>query len=109
MNILVISNNYPSKAFPNYGAFVYNLMQELSKQHQITVISPFKVHNFFKTKGTTYGDEKCKILRPLYWSFSNMKIGSRNTGELSAYLFKKAIDRTLNRIPYKPDVIYAHF
>src|SRR5690606_1777504 len=33
----------------------------------------------------------------------------RNTGELTAYFFRKAIQRTLNRIPYKPDIIYTHF
>lgn len=109
MNILVISSNYPTNAFPNYGAFVYNLMQELGKRHQITVISPYKVHHLFKKNQKTYGEEKCKVLRPVYLSISDKKIAGINTRKISAYLYRKAVQGVVNKLPVKPDIIYVHF
>lgn len=109
MNILVISNNYPSYSQPNYGAFVYNLMQEMQKNNEITIITPLKIHQIFDKKQKTYGIEKCKVYRPLYFSFSNRNILGFNTGKLSAYFYKKAVRRVLRKLDRKPEVIYAHF
>src|SRR5690606_2904751 len=108
MKILVISSNYPSKAFPNYGAFVYNLMQELANYHQISIISPYKVNHLLRKK-TMYGEEKCKVYRPLYLSVGNKKIVSLNTEEISACNYKRAVVKTLKKINERPDIIYTHF
>src|SRR5690554_6855704 len=109
MNILAISSNYPSLQNPNYGAFDYNVMQELAREHQITVISPFKLHEINKPKQATYGKEACDVKRPNFLSLSNKKIGFINTGKISHYFYKKAIQKTLNTLALKPDIIYCHF
>lgn len=109
MNILVISSNYPSKAFPNHGAFVYNLMQELAKQHDISVIAPTKVHTVLAKKQATYGEEKCTVYRPLFTSLSNKKIAGINFGDLTSNSYKRAVHKAIKKLPYVPDVIYTHF
>lgn len=109
MNILVISSNYPSFQNPNYGAFVYNLMQELVLEHQITIISPFKLHEINKLKQVTYGKESCDVKRPIFLSLSNKKIGFVNSGNISRYFYKKAIQKELKTLVQKPDIVYCHF
>lgn len=109
MNILVISNNYPSRQNPNYGAFVYNLIQEFTNQHKVMVIASFKAHYLFKKKQKTYGDERAKVYRPSYLSLSNRKFGFINTGALSGKNYKKSVLRIIRKLPAKPDVIYCHF
>ncbi len=110
MNILIISDNYPSKRMPNKGAFVYNLVQELSRYHNIIVIAPIKIHELLKSKSKEgYGKEGCKVYRPLYVSFSNKKLLGINTKVFSRYFSAKAVNRALNNLPFKPDVVYCHF
>lgn len=110
MNIVVVSDNYPSSRMPNKGAFVYNLVQELSRYHNITVITPVKIHELVKSKSKDgYGKERCKVYRPLYASFSNKKILGINTKMYSKYFAQKAVNRCLENLPFKPDLIYAHF
>lgn len=109
MNILVVSSNYPSLQNPNYGAFVYNLMQELAKGNQVTVISPIKLHEVNKPKQDTYGPESCNVRRPIFLSLSNKKLGLINTGRISHYLYKRVIQKELRTLKQKPDVIYTHF
>lgn len=109
MKILVVSGNYPSLQTPNYGAFVYNLMQELSKKHQIEIITPFKLHYSFKKKTATYGRENCKVYRPKYLSVGNKKIGGFKLGELSSKNYTNAVNRVIKNLSYKPDLIYTHF
>src|SRR5690606_17753724 len=108
MNILVISSNYPSLQTPNYGAFVYNLMQEMAKEHQITVISPFKLHQLWKPKQDTYGNESCQVKRPVFLSLSNKKLGLIDTGRISHYSYERVIHKELNTLKQKHDVIYTH-
>ena len=109
MNVLVISSNYPSLQNPNYGAFVYNLMQEMAQEHQITIISPLKLHDVNKKKHASYGQEACEVKRPIFLSLSNKKIGFINTGKLSDYFYTKAVQKSINVLEQKPDIIYAHF
>lgn len=84
-------------------------MQEMARSHRITVVSPFKLHELNKPKQATYGDESCEVKRPYFLSLSNKKIGFINTGKLSHYLYKKAVQKTLKTIQQKPDIIYCHF
>lgn len=109
MKILVVSNNYPTKTKPGYGAFVYNLMQQLSKEHCVTIITPFKIHELFNIKQKGYGVENCKVLRPLFLSFSSKHFGPIKTGKWSAYGYRKAVLRALRKQSNIPDVIYSHF
>lgn len=110
MNILLISDNYPSDRKPSKGVFVYNLVQELSYHHNITVIAPFKIHDLLKSKSKGgYGEERCKVHRPLFFSVSNKKILGVDTGALSMYFKAKAVSKSIDSLPVKPDIIYAHF
>lgn len=109
MKILTISNNYPTKAKPGYGAFVYNLMQQMAKEHSVTIVTPYKLHELFKNKHKSYGNESCEVLRPPFISFSKKQLGPINTGKWSSYCYKKAVLRALNRQINKPDIIYTHF
>jgi len=110
MRILVITSNYPSLQKPNYGAFVYNLMQELVHFHQITIIAPQKIHDKNKSKQVdSYGREMCAVKRPFFLSLSNKKIGFINTGAVSGYFYAKAVKKELYKLKQKPDIIYAHF
>ncbi len=109
MNILVISDNYPSNKMPNKGAFVYNLIQELSRYHTISVIAPFKVHDLLKSKSKGYGKESCKIYRPLYFSFSDKRFMGIDFGSWSWYSQARAANKCIASLRVKPDIIYAHF
>lgn len=109
MELVVISDNYPSRRIPNKGAFVYNLVQELNNHHNITVIAPYKINELFRLRSKSYGKENCKVYRPIYMSFSNKKILGFNTGRWSMYFKSRATRRVLNNLAQKPDLIYAHF
>lgn len=109
LKILVVTSNYPSDALPNYGAFVYTLMQELGTMHDITIISPEKFHNFLKKKKGSYGEEKCKVYRPLYFSLGNKAISAVKLGKISSYLYNRAVNRAIRKLPAKPDLVYTHF
>lgn len=110
MNILVISNNYPSLKAPGHGAFVYNLVQEFAKTNQVTLIAPEKFHNAFKKPVTeSYGSESCEVIRPLHLSFSNKKILGLNTVNLTRFFTKRAVNKVLRNLKSKPDVVYCHF
>lgn len=108
MKILVISNNYPSDFAPNYGAFVYNLMQKIATSNDITVLAPRKIHTLFNKKIGNYGVEKCTVLRPSYFSFSNKKLAGIDLNKISRWAYSRAINRALNQTS-KPDIIYCHF
>lgn len=109
MNILVVSSNYPSKTNPNYGAFVFNLMQELVKFHDIEIISPYKINGVLKKKHHTYGNEECVVYRPKYLSLSNKKFSFIDTGKISEINYINAVHRALKVLRKKPDLIYVHF
>ena len=51
-------------------------------------------------------DGNVHILRPNYISFSNWKIAGIRP---SSYFRKKALNKAIKRLPFKPDIIYAHF
>ncbi|HRO85695.1 MAG TPA: glycosyltransferase [Niabella sp.] len=110
MEFVVVSDNYPSRRKPNKGVFVYNLVQELSNYHNITVIAPFKVRELFNSISKDgYGKERCKVYRPVYFSFSNKKFLGINTQIWSRFFISKAVNRSLKNLPGKPGIIYAHF
>lgn len=109
MNILVLSDVYPSNIDPICGAFLYNLVQDFSKVHNVCVIAPKKIHRIFKFKKKPYGNERCEVKRPLYLSLSAKKIFSLNTLKLTIFFKSKAINRVLNKLKFKPDIIYCHF
>lgn len=110
MNIIVVSDNYPSGRAPNKGAFVYNLVQELSRYHSITVIAPSKIHELIKRKTKEgYGREQCKVYRPVYVSLGDKVIFGIKMIFWSFHFQTGAVNRCLKRLTGKPDLIYTHF
>lgn len=108
MKILVFANTYPSLYKPNYGAFVYNLIQQFGKDNNVVIISPFNLKNLFLKKQVTYGNENCTVLRPYFISLGNKKILNIDFGKISHWFIKKAYNRALKKIS-KPDIVYTHF
>ena len=96
-NILYITPNYPIPEFPERGAFVDNLLREfLEAGVYSTVISPASIANkmryyYAKKHEITLAAER--IYRPYFMSYSNLKIGPINTGEISRTSFVKACCR----------------
>lgn len=110
MKILVVSNNYPSLEEPNRGAFVYNLIKELAKHNDITVVAPRPVHDTLKKKTSEcYGAESWEVLRPRYFSFSNKNILGIRTIIFTRYFEKRAVVGAIRKIKNQPDIIYCHF
>ncbi|BFL84871.1 hypothetical protein LFREDSHE_33210 [Shewanella baltica] len=109
MKILVVANTYPNRIKPNYGSFVYNLLQEVAKENSVTVISPYKFYNFLSFGNKQYGDESCKVIRPVQLSFGNKKVLGFDFNKASGFFYSLAVKLALYKIKDKPDVIYCHF
>lgn len=110
MNIVVVSWDYPDKQRSSFS-FVKNLVIEWARQgHTCTVIAPYSITNNkrcsrYSTKENV-GEHSVTVLRPNYFSFSNLKIRGVS---LSSYLHKNAVRKALRLLKKKPDVIYCHF
>lgn len=109
MNVVIISTNYPSVFLPGKGAFLYNFAQELSKYNKVTVISPFRVTEFFRKKVKTYGVEQCTVFRPLYLSFGSKKRFGINLPAISQFLMQWGVLSILKKKLKNTDIIYCHF
>lgn len=115
MEVVVVSNNYPSSSQPNKGAFVYNLVQELSEQEcEVKVICPIKLHDYLKQvflfkKKKSYGFERCKVYRPLYISLGNKRIFGLNFEKISFLSMKLCVLLCFYLKVKTCDVLYAHF
>jgi len=85
------------------------LVQELAKDNKITVITPQRFHKLTLKKGIGYGKERCQIIRPVYFSFSDRSILGFKTFFFTEMMYKKSVVESLKRLKEKPDVIYTHF
>ncbi|MBM1106765.1 glycosyltransferase family 4 protein [Aurantibacter crassamenti] len=111
MNILVISNNYPSESMPSRGVFVYKLIQQFVKLgHQVSVISPEGI-SFNPKKNTkkSYGNELATVYRPKYLSASAKNIFGFNTYRIGEQGQVWAVERTIKEYKIEFDIVYAHF
>lgn len=110
MKICIITPDYPDvqrSTFP----FVKQLVDEFVRQgNECCVIAPFsitanrRICRFKETSNSEGG--ALTILRPNYFSVSNMRIGKL---KLSAVCHSIAVKYALRHLPFTPDVIYAHF
>lgn len=110
MNIVFLASDYPDK-HRSVFTFVKQLVDEFANQgHIVIVIAPFSVtHNkrFCKRRESyNCGRGTVVVLRPHYYSMSNVKIGSFS---LSNWAMKNAINRELNRMRERPNIMYGHF
>lgn len=111
MNILVVSDNYPSKSYPTRGAFVYNLVQEFCRRGaEVRTIVP---EGFWSVKGSrqeSYGPELSEVRRPKYLPVPHRTLRPGiTTANLGLYSFHRATQTAVSDLPYSPDVVYAHF
>lgn len=116
MNILFLSDGYPSKGLP-YSAFIGVLCEELVRHGcEITVIAPqsYTKHIF---RGTTLAPKR--MIVPVqtdegpkeiivYLPYS-LTFGDGRYGKLTLLMNKWTTERCIKKIRKKPDVIYAHF
>jgi len=109
MNILVIaSNNYPSTSEPQKGTFVYKLIQEFAKKHQVYVFAPEKRFVTQNKQDLIYGDEAAVVFRPKFITLSNKNIlgfNTYNVGQKSLVSSLKKVYQTIEKV----DFVYAHF
>lgn len=102
---------YPNKYSSSDQVFVKMLVDEFARQgHECVVVCPFNTFHYRHiSKGKyTYsvGNNTVRVICPNYISASNLTIGKFNVSE---YLHLKAIDHALNKLDFRPDVIYCHF
>lgn len=108
MRILIISEAYPSKLFPNKGVFVFNIVQEFCKLgHEITVISPQK-KVFFSENFALKGD-LAKVYIPSVLTFSAKKILFFNSYIFSHFQKKSKVKYTVRKNNITFDLVYCHF
>lgn len=111
MRICIFTDDYPSKDRAVY-TFVKQIVDEFARKgHRCCVISPYALihHKGFCKQYETYqvtGGTEVTVIRPNYLTFSSLRIGKF---EPSAFLYDRALHKALNRIPFTPDVVYAHF
>ena len=106
MNILIIAQGYPDK-YRSVYTFVKQLVDQFAAlNHKCCVIAPYSItknkrfHKFCDCEGGV------TLLRPNYLSISNFHIGKIEPSQL---LFENAVKRAYKRVPFVPDVVYAHF
>ena len=111
MNIVIISYDYPDERRAVF-TFVAQLVEQWAKQgHNCWVIAPYSVvanRRFHATQEVIRheGQGSITILRPNFFSASNLKIGGKR---VSWVMHEWAVQYALRRLPCKPDVIYGHF
>lgn len=110
MNILVITQSYPDRkrsVFP----FVKQLVNQFARMHhRCCVISPYSIvanKGFYPVVEIELVEgEGVVVLRPNHLTFSNLNI----LGFRPSLFFRKcALNKALKQLPFKPDIIYAHF
>lgn len=111
MNIVIISYDYSDERRTAY-AFVAQLVEQWARQgHNCWVIAPYSVvanSRFHATKEVIQqeGQGTITILRPNFFSASNLKIGGKR---ISWVMHEWAVNRALKWLPCTPDIIYGHF
>lgn len=111
MNILIITPDYPDKDRSVY-TFVKQVVDQFAVQgNHCCVIAPYSItknHAFYKREIEKYNVEGniITVLRPNHFTLSNFSLFGFTP---SLFLRERAIKRVLNKIPFIPDIIYAHF
>ncbi|MGH0034466.1 MAG: glycosyltransferase [Myxococcota bacterium] len=112
---LVVTHNYPTPELPNFGAFVEALVRQWTRAGTETcVIAPnpyFSLHTkrFTRPGPDSSAQGEPTVLRPGHLTFSNRVVGPIRTARLSLAAFRRSVLRAARRIPFGPDVVYAHF
>ena len=106
MKILIVSFGYPDRKHSVY-TFVRQLtLQFASLGHECCVVSPYNIlRNRSFHPFRTYEDN-ITVFRPNYLSLTHFEVFGFNP---TVYLRKRAWARAWRTLPFRPDVVYAHF
>lgn len=106
MKILIVSFGYPDCKRSHYPFVRQLALQFSSLGHECCVVSPYNVIGNKGTHPFCTVDNGITLLRPNYIAMSNLSIlGFKPT----IMLRKIALKRALRHLPFRPDVVYAHF
>lgn len=113
LRLVAVTANYPSRAEPSRGTFVYSLVQELCAQGtSVSVIAPRSVYHAWRpgASAPSYGVERATVLRPRFLSFSNVRFSSRcSTMVWGTSAFARSVLRSVGQLDFVPDLVYGHF
>ncbi len=119
MNICIITHRYPTPNDPGAFVFVDQLASAWADMGMsITVICPIPFFveyidkkRYYQKEWTkkTLKDNKIKVISPRYFRFSDRQIGIINTQKISYNGFQRSVEKTINNLIEKPDVLYSHF
>lgn len=117
MQILFITNNYPSPARPFEGTFVQQFVWAMSRQgHECTVIKPTSI--FARRYGPfpprysveeTGKEMTVEVYRPRYLSFSCRNLGFTHSGRWTQKAFNATARRMAKVIGKHWSAVYGHF
>jgi glycosyltransferase involved in cell wall biosynthesis len=111
MNILIVSDNYPSLKKPARGVFVYNLIQQFARLgHTVHIIAPEgRLSRKSSKEEKDYGTELGTVYRPKFLNASAKSIFGFNTYRIGELGQIRAVRKTVKRYKIEFDVVYAHF
>lgn len=117
MRITFITSNYPTSSRPVSGTFVQQFVWAMARYgHKCTVINPSSI--FERKYGTlppkfdtedAGGGESVSIYHPRFVSFSSKDMGWTHTGRWTQSAMNRVVIRDINKLPFRPDLIYGHF
>lgn len=110
-----MTNNYPSRGLPHVGTFVEAIVRAWSRSGtEVAVAAP--IPYWSRTTGAIVLRDAARaphdviVLRPPFVSFSNLTLAPGwSTAWLSLWMFGRAVRRCSERLPFPPNVAYAHF
>ena len=106
MKILIVSFGYPDNKKSSYPFVRQLALQFSSLGHDCCVLAPYNVTRNKGTHPFCTDDIGVTLLRPNYIGMSNLDLfGFKPT----IMLRKIALKRALRHLPFRPDVVYAHF
>ena len=119
MRICVVTEGYPTPCDPGMFVFVDQLVSTWADMGiEVSVIYPiprwvelFDKNRFYKSewKRKTINGNEITVYSPRYFRVGYRKIGCIDTRKLSYNGFQRVVKKIVNKMPTKPDVLYAHF
>lgn len=116
MHIAFIVTSYPTKSNPDHGVFIDQFVRAIARSgEKCTIIQPIRIYDGLSGSLPPYYDKVdnnqsiVEVFRPRYISFSGIKLGIYNTAILTQWSYEWAVERVLNSLPGKPNVLYGHF
>jgi teichuronic acid biosynthesis glycosyltransferase TuaC len=110
LRIAVVTDSYPTDAFPAKGVFVSNIVEGFIEANaDVTVFYPQDIWGRYK--GRPLSDKNSiRFLRRPYVTFSNTRLTKHfSTWFASAWSFKRAVLSSAQELKQRPSIVYCHF